>query len=317
MFQQFFRFLGNLYTLVWGFLLTALLGVAVLVAWHFYQEEVFQTQLRSQGEPVTVQVNRADRTHRALWDVLGTAVYIGFTHHNRAYETRYVSDTLWLSEGDRVTLLYHPPSDRFGQLQRAPTTPDTRVVSRLIDWSVLADFSRESKSLGLLVLLALALFFVGGGLVVRVTGLTFIQTIARALLVVVMGAMALFISYDAYQYYQYGSQLKRNGQRMDVTVMDTDRLSHGRKYHWYTYQATFLFKNQQRVVAITEAEYGRLNAGATQLAVLYDPTPNDFVAADYSLSISPVGAALFCWLMLFLLLRPTPAKPAAVQPNRL
>jgi hypothetical protein len=316
MFQQFFRFLGSLYELVWGFLLTALLGVAVMVTWHFYQEEVFQTQLRSQGEPVTVQINRADRTPRALWDMLGNAVYIGFTHHNQSYETRYLSDTLWLSEGDRVTLLYHQQSDRFGQLQQAPIAHDTRVVSRLINWSAVADFSRETKALALFVLLVLALFFVGSGVLVRLTGLTFIQTIARALFVTGLGVMALFLTYDAFQYYQYGTLLKRNGQRTEVRVVDTDRLSHGRKYHWYTYQATFPFKNQQRVVAITEADYGRLNAGATQLAVLYDPSLNDFITADYSLSFSQVGAALFFWLILFLLLRSTPAKPTAVQSNR-
>lgn len=312
MFQQFLRFLGSLYELIGGLLLTALLTVAAVVTWHFYQEEVFQNQLREQGAPVTVQIDHADHTPRAVWDALGNAAYIDFNYRNRLYETRYVYDTLWVSEGDRITLFYHQQLDRFGQLQRVPVADTTRVVSRLINWSIVTEFSRELKTLGLFLLLMAALLFVGSGLLVRLTGLTIIQTIARALLVVGLAAAASFFTYDAFKYYQYANQLKQNGQQMEVTVTDTERLSHGRKYHWYTYEATFPFKNQQRVVAIDAADHGRLNAGATQLTVLYEPKLNDFIAADYSVSLSHAGVALFLWLLLFLFLRPTPIRRPAV-----
>ncbi|HEX8427033.1 hypothetical protein [Hymenobacter sp.] len=324
MFRQLFRFLGELYTLIWSFLLTGLLGVALVLAWHLYQEEHFQSQLESQGKPVTVQIKQADRSQRALWDALGNAVYVRFTYQNRTYETRCVNDTVWLSEGDRVTLLYHPQSNRFGQLQQGPLTSNNRVASRLLRWTVVASFTRETKALGLVLLLAMALFFIGANILVRLTGLQFIHSIARSLFVVGLGACALFFTYDAFKYYQYIDQLKREGVKMEVTVVDTDWHAYGRSRqhrsyrNWglRTYEATFVFNKQQRAIAIDEDDYNRIKAGAARLDVLYNAALNDFIAVTYSASLSQVITPLFFWLLLVLFARPALPRPAMPQLNR-
>ncbi|HEX8657953.1 MAG TPA: hypothetical protein VF690_10480 [Hymenobacter sp.] len=315
MFQKLLRLLGQLYGLLWALILTGLLGVAALVTWHFYQEEHLQSQLRTEGQPVTVRIERTDKTSRELWDALGNFTYVGFTYHNQPYETRVVSDTVWLSTGDRVALLYHPRLDVFRQPPRMQSSP-SRVVSRLINWTVAASFTAEAKALGLFALVAMALFFVISGLLATITGLTFVRTIARAVLIVGLVAAALFFSYDTMQYFRYATQLQRNGRPMEVAVVDTDRHTHGRKTSWYTYDATFRFNGQERVVPIEEADYKRLNPKNAQLTVRYDATLNDFIAAGYSPSWLEAVTPGFFWLLLFLTLRPIRTRPAAPQRNQ-
>jgi hypothetical protein len=316
MLRHFFRFLGRLYEVFWMLLLTALLSVAAVVTWHFYQQEQFQNQLKRQGRPVTVQIEHTDRKPRAIWDALGNAVYIGFTYQQRPYEARCISDTVWLSEGEPITLLYHPQLDRFGQLQQVQASAQTRVASRLINWTVATKFDQETKALGLFLLIASTLFFVGSGVLVYLTGLTFIRVIARSVLLVGLGAAGVFFTYDTIAYYRYAAQLKRNGQRMEVVVHDTDRHTHGRKTSWHTYDATFRFNNQDRVVAIDEADYNRLNTKDQRLAVRYEAALDDFIAVDYPPRLSQVVMPLFFWLLFVLLIRPTPVRQSAPQPDK-
>lgn len=310
MLQNLFRLLGRLYGLLWTFIAVALLSVVAVLTWHFYQQEHLAAELSAGGQPVTVRVERADRKPRALWDALGNAVYVGFTYQGHPYEIRFVSDTLWLSEGDRVTLLYQPRLDAFGQAPPRASNPD-RVVSRLLKWTAVADFTKETKALGLFILVVVALFFVGGGLLVSLTGLTFIQPLARGVLVVCLGAGALFFTYSAVQYYRYAAQLRRSGQPMAVAVIDTDRVTHGRRTSWYTYEASFRFRGQERVIPIEQADYERLNPNDSRLAVRYEPTLNDFIAANYNPGLSELVAPAFFWLLLILLARPVRVRQAA------
>ncbi|PJJ48539.1 DUF3592 domain-containing protein [Hymenobacter chitinivorans] len=309
MLQNLFRLLGRVYRLLWTCILVALLSVATLLTWHFYQQEHLAAQLNAGGQPVTVRVERADRAPRALWDGLGNFVYVGFRYQGRPYETRFVNDTLWLSEGDRVTLLYQPRLDVFGQAPVQPVARPDRVVSRLIGWTAVADFTRETKALALFILVSVALFFVGSGLLASLTGLTVIQALARGVLVICLGMGALFFTYNTVQYYRYAAQLQRHGQPMEVTVVDTDRVSHGRRTSWYTYQATFRFKGQERVVPIERADFERLNAQNSRLAVRYDPTLNDFISADYDPGLSELVPPLFLGLLLVLAIRPVRPRP--------
>ncbi|UOQ73555.1 hypothetical protein [Hymenobacter cellulosilyticus] len=179
MLQNLFRLLGRLYSLLWTCIFVALLSVAAVLTWHFYQQEHLESQLRAAGQPVTVQVEQVEREPRALWDGLGNFAYLSFRYQGRPYETRFVNDTLWLSEGDRVTLLYHPELDVFGQAPPQQVSSPDRVVSRLIRWTPVADFTQESKALVLFVLVVMALFFVGSGLLASLTGLAIIRTLAR------------------------------------------------------------------------------------------------------------------------------------------
>jgi hypothetical protein len=313
MLQNLFRLLGRLYSLLLTLIVVALLSVAAVLTWHFYQQERLASQLSAEGQPLTVQIERTDREPRALWDALGNFVYVGFTYHGQSYETRLVNDTLWVGEGDRLRLLYQPRLDVFGQAPQRIYSPN-RVVSRLINWTAATDFTLEAKALGLFILTIIALFFMSGGLLVSLTGLTFIQTLARGVLLVCLSMAALFFTYSAVQYYRYAAQLRRNGQPLEVAVVDTDRTTHGRRTSWYTYEATFRFNGQEHVVPIEKADYERLSAQNRRLAVRYDPALNDFISADYTPGFSELVAPLFFWLLLLLIGRPARSRQAAVPP---
>ena len=313
MFHKLFRLLSNLYGMLWMLIVSALLGAAAVLVWHFYQEERLQNQLVSDGDQVTVRVERTDRQPRGVLDALSSFVYVGFSYHNKPYETRCVNDTSWLSPGDRVALLYHPQLDVFRQ-PRARAATETRVVSRLVKWTVISELNSEKKALGLFIMIVVALFFTSSGLLVSLTGLTFIQTIARSVLILALGFLALFYTYDTIRYYQYVASLKSNERPMDVEVIDTYRHTHGRRSGWYTYEATFRFNGQERVVAIEEEDYERLNAKNARLAVLYNATVNDFTAVNYSPSLLQLLVPGFFWLMLVLVFRQN-RKPD-VQPDK-
>ncbi|UOQ54336.1 hypothetical protein [Hymenobacter cellulosivorans] len=310
MLQNLFRWLGRLYSLLWTFIFVALLSVAAVLTWHFYQQEHLESQLRAGGQPVTVRVQQADRAPRAVWDGLGNFVYLGFTYHNQPYETRFVNDTLWLSEGDQVTLLYQPQLDVFGQVPSQQVSRPDRVVSRLIRWSAVPDFTKETKALALFGLVMVGLFFVGSGLLASLTGLTFIRTLARGVLVICLGAGALFFTYNTAQYYRYAAQLKATGQPLEVAVLDARQVSHGKRTNWYTYEASFRFKGQERVIPIEEADYEQLRAPNSRLAVRYEPTLNDFIAANYDPGIAELAPPLFLWLLLGLTIWPERSRPA-------
>ncbi|UOQ73556.1 hypothetical protein [Hymenobacter cellulosilyticus] len=117
------------------------------------------------------------------------------------------------------------------------------------------------------------------------------------------------------QYYRYADQLQRNGQAMEVTVIDTDRVSHGKRTSWYTYEATFWFKNQGRVIPIEKADYERLKTPNSRLAVRYNPALNDFIPADYDPGFSELAVPLFLGLLLVLLLRSGESRPQQARPQ--
>jgi hypothetical protein len=313
-----FSFLG---TLVW----TALLGVAALAAWHFYQDEHLRGQLESHGQAVTVRVEHADRTRRQVWDNFGNFIYVGFTYHGRPYEARCVSDTAWLAPGDQLALRYLPQQDVFGQLGPSQMHGRDPAKSRLLRWSVMPDVSPENRALLLFGLLLVMLFFVVSGLLASLTGWRGIPAIARPVGFVVLALLAGYCTYDAVAYYRYAAALQRDGRPQEVLVQHADQHNYftgpmGRRkvgrgrLSDYIYAATFLFQGQPRTVAIEEAEYERLKAGATRLAVRYDAARDDFIAADYSPRWEPVLPPLVLWLLVVLLLRRS-RKPAA-QPTR-
>ena len=201
-----------------------------------------------------------------------------------------------------MKLLYNPQTDAFGQPQRMVISSPNRVVSRLIDWTIIKGFKRENQLLGGLILAAMALFF---------------QRVAGTVFMIGLGASAVFLTYDTIQYYRYFDSLRTNGQPMDVVVLDTDRHIHGRGHkgsgHWYTYDATFRYNGQERVIAIDEADYDRLKSGDTRLRVLHNAAQNDFTAVDYSAGFSQLLLPVFFWFLLFSTMRSTGARPGIAQ----
>jgi hypothetical protein len=100
-----------------------------------------------------------------------------------------------------------------------------------------------------------------------------------------------------------------------VAVVDTDRRTHGRKTSWYTYEATFRYNGQERVVPIEEADYERLSPQNSQLTVYYNAALDDFIAAGYSPSWSEALTPGLFWLLLLLALRPTRARVVRGAPG--
>lgn len=301
--ENILRWLRQLYSLFWMLVLSALLGVAIYFAWHWYQDERLLSQLRSNGQLVTVTIDEADeapRTFRDEWSIQDV-VYLRFAHERQRYETRFVEDTLRPRVGDRVTLLYNPELNLFGK-QPPRATTETRVVSRLVNWTRSIPFSAETRALVLLVMTAVALFFVGGGLLAPLLGLTIIQSISRTILFVGLAGIALFAAYEAVEYYRYVDRLQRNGRPMEVVVLSTYDTPHGKRSYgrYYTYEATFRFNNQERVIAIEKEDFERLNSQNARLTVLYDPELNDFIVTNYSLfNWDALGPLIFSLMVIF------------------
>ncbi|MBC7920638.1 MAG: hypothetical protein H7Z75_06050 [Ferruginibacter sp.] len=302
---QLIRLLGRAYKIFWGLVVMAFLGVTAWLMWHGYQAERRQSQFRAEGRPITVEIDHTDRKPREVWDALGNFVYVGFAYRNQRYETRFVNDTLWLSKGDRIELRYHPRWNAFEQLKPTLKSNQTRVVSRLINWTVVREFKPENTLLAGFVIVVISLFFFGGGVLVSLTGWTIIQDIARLALIIALGAGALFFTYNAIQYYRYVDDLRTNGRDTDVVVLDTDRVSAGRRSSWrtYTYHATFRFQGRERVVLIEETDYERINSGDNRLTVRYAKALDDFIPVAYSPGLTQLIPPGFLWLLVILFTR--------------
>lgn len=318
------RRLGRLYSTFATLVVAALLAVAVVAAWHFYQEEHLRARLMAEGQPVTVQIERADRQSRQVWDALGNFVYAGFQYQGRPYEVRCVSSpTRWLAAGERLELRYLAGPDVFGQPRAAPPVRRRPGVSRLISWSALPDFTPETLALLLVALVAGALFFVGSGLLASLTGWWVFSALARPVGAVVLAAGAVFFTYDTAQYYRYAAALRREGRHLAVAVLRAEQYadrqttrSNSYDFRTYTYTAAFRHRGQEREVAIEQADYARLTAGDPRLNVRYDTARNDFIADGYSPRWLPLVLPLFFWGLLGWALWPSAAHPPVVEPAR-
>ncbi|MGA0559897.1 hypothetical protein ACO2Q8_24765 [Larkinella sp. VNQ87] len=299
MLRDLFTFLGRLYRLVASLVLIAILAVAAWLLGYFYQEEHTQNRFLREGRPIEVRLATAELEQRSWRDAFGNVAYVTFPYHQKTYMTRYVMDTAWVGSGDRVRLLYHPELDEFRQ-QHAEPKPD-RSTSRLIRWSSASDFSTENKLLAGLLVVITSLFFFAGGFIVSLTGWTFLQSVARLVLVVVLFGVAVFFSYDAVEYFRYYGKLKASGQPMDVPVLKTDRHRVGRStrstvFKSYTYQATCRFPQGERTIPITEDDYETVKP-TDRLAVLYNAGQDDAMSATYPGDYWTLVVPVFFWLL--------------------
>ncbi|RAK03276.1 hypothetical protein LX87_01398 [Larkinella arboricola] len=312
MLQDLFNFLGRLYSLVVTLILIAVIGGATWLMVFFYQEERIQNLFLKEGQLIRVSVADVDFGQRSWLDGVSNACYIRFSYGQKAYETRYVMDSTWVGAGDRVQLLYHPGRDEFRQPHTEPK-PD-HTVSRLIRWSSANDFIQEYKLLGGVLVLATFLFFLVSGLVVSIfPEFTLIRSIARMVLIVVLGAVAVFFTYDAVAYYRYYQHVKTNGRPLEVTVLATDRHRLGRStsntvFRSYRYDATCRFAKGERTIPITEDEYETLKPN-DRLAVLYDALLDDSMSATYSGNTGHYILPAFFWFLFLVFLWNLVFKP--------
>ena len=300
MLRDMFAFLGRLYTMVLSVILAFILGFVTYGCWRMYEETKQQNRFANEGQLLTVTVNEEDYTQRSWRDMLGNSKYLSFRYQGKPYQVRYVTDTTFVGPGDRVQLLYHPDYDAF----RQPGNGSLRfqrdtTKSRLINWSVVNSFSSESSWLMLCLVCSAAFFFYGSGVIVMLTGLTFLQSIARIMLVVILLGISGFLTYDSWMYYHYYQHLKANGHTVSVIVIDTDRTTQtGRRssIKTYTYRATIRYQQQKRIILISEDDYERLKPNDT-LQAYYDESVNDFMSVDNPLDYWHFLAAAFFWLI--------------------
>lgn len=226
MLKQLFTTLGRLYNHVMSVIIALVLGVITWYCWEFYADTRLQNQFAKEGQLVSVTVKQADHHQRSWRDILGNTVYLTFTYQGHDYNTRFVRDTVYVSGGDHVRLLYHPDYDAFRQPGQTVRFDRTTRKSRLIDWSAAFDFSNENRLLFLCLLLSIVSFFLITGVIVTFVPVPFLQDIARLVLIVALFASTVFFTYDTWSYYHYYQHLKTKGQEVSVKVLDTDRIAH-------------------------------------------------------------------------------------------
>jgi predicted negative regulator of RcsB-dependent stress response len=299
---------GRVYNFLISLIVAIVLGVATWASWGFYQDSRLQSQFAREGKLLSVTVEQASQKQRSWRDIMSNSTYLSFPYQGKTYTTRFVMDSGYVGSGDRVRLLYHPDYDAFRQPNSEVHFDQSKRKSRLIDWTSVRDFSNENKLLLLCLVLTTAAFFMITGVILTLIPLSFLQDIARFILVVELVIAAVFFTYDTWNYYQYYQHIKTSGQAITVKVLDTERRSkhrnsRSRSWREYVYEATIRYQQQERVIPISEDDFDRLKPNDS-LKAYYDESVDDFMSVDYSLDYEQVLVPLFFWLISFILIRP-------------
>ncbi|GAB2557866.1 hypothetical protein [Spirosoma areae] len=305
MLQKLITATGRVYSFIMSLLIAAILGVTTWAFWGLYEDVQLQGKFVKEGQLVSITVDRAEHEQRTWRDVLSNSAYLTFRYQGKDYTSRFVTDTAYVGNGDRVQLLYHPAYDAFRQPHDEVHFDQSTRKSRLIGWTTVRAFSDENRLLLLCLLLSTASFFFISGVIVTIIPIPFLQDIARLALLLALAIAAVFFTYDTYQYFQYFQHLKTSGQQVTVRVLDTDRRTHGRgsgSTHWYDYEATIGYRQQERVIPISEADYETLKPNDT-LKAYYDESVNDFMSVTYRPDYWLVIVPAFFLLITLLLIR--------------
>jgi hypothetical protein len=306
MLQKLFTAVGRLYSFLMSLIVALLLGAATWACWQFYQDTQLQTEFVKEGTLITLRVNQAEQKQRSWRDILSHSTYLTLNYQGKDYTTRYVMDSTFVGEGDRVQLLYHPGYDAFRQPGNEIRFDQSKRKSRLIDWTTIREFSNQNRLLLLCLLLSTASFFFISGVIITIIPIPFLSDIARFVFVAELAIAAGFFTYDTWAYYTYYQDLKANGRDVVVTVLDTRRIAHGRRsrMRWYDYQATIRYQQQERVIPISKDDFTALKP-ADSLHTLYAESVDDLMAVDYAPDYSLVVVPMFLWLLTFIIIRPS------------
>lgn len=306
MFQKLFTTVGRVYSFLMSLIVAAILSVTTWAFWGVYEETKLQNQFAKEGQLLSVTVQQAEHKQRSWRDMLSNSAYLSFRYRGKDYTSRFVMDTTYVSEGDRVQLLYHPVYDAFRQARNDFHVEKSTRKSRLIGWTTLKTFSDENKLLLLCLILSTASFFFISGIIVTIIPIPFLQRTAQLVFSVALAIGAAFFTHDTYQYFRYYQHLKTNGREVAVRVLDTDRRTHGRggssTTHWYDYEATIRYQQQERVIPISKADFETVKPNDT-LQALYDESVNDLMSVSYGPDYWLVIVPAFFGLLTILLLR--------------
>ncbi len=289
-------------------ILTVMFAFLTWIFWGLYHQEKLSYEFQQQGKPVTITVNGYNDAKKNWTDYLGNIKYISFTYKGKTYNTRYTQDSVFVTEGTKLTLLYNPSSDAFRQPSKEIYSSKNNE-SLLIGWTGVALLSPLHKSLLSFLLVALAFFFLLAGLLARIPGLYVITSVAGFVFSVLLLAGVVYVSYDAFNYYRYYHHIKNTGEKQQVTVLDKDVYylynDNGNNGNFdpfrYVYTATVDFKNNDRTIPVSLHDYNSLQKGS-RLNVYYDTTLNDMMAADYSINPSIFIFSALLWLITIIIL---------------
>ncbi|SOD81910.1 hypothetical protein [Spirosoma fluviale] len=297
--------LGRLYTFLLSLVVALILSVATWGMWQYYQDVRLLDDFSRKARPVTVAITNAEQKQRSWQDVFSNSTYLTVEYQGKAYPCRFVMDSGYVGSGDRVKLLYHPDYDSFRQPRAVLKFDESNRKSRLIEWSSIRDFSPSNRLLLLCMLLSTASFFFSSGLIGSLIPIPFLQTIARFLFVLALGCAAIFFTYDTIAYFNYYQLLNKEGQSVSVPVLATNRKAHGRKYNWYTYEATVRHQGQERIVPISEDDFDALSSSLPgSVTVRYVAAVDDLMADDFTPDYWVIVVPLFFYLLVFLFVRP-------------
>lgn len=308
MFRKFVTTVGRIYNFIMSVVVAALLTFGTWVCWGFYADAQIQKEFTQEGQRVSVTVVQAEQRQKSWRDIFSNTTYLTVRYQGADYPIRYVMDSTYVVEGDQVTLLYHPRYRAFRQLNgglHMKRSTSTRK-SRLIDWTTISTFSDEHRLLLLCLVLTTASFFLVAGILVTLLPLTFLQDLARLVLIIELAAATLFFTYDTWAYFQYYQKLRDNGHRITVRVRDTDRTARYRNsrssWQTYDYQARIQDRGQEQIIPISSNDFDRLKPNDS-LEVFYNESMNDSMSADFSPDYWQVLVPLFLGLITFVLMR--------------
>ncbi len=308
MVQKLVTALGRLYHFLISLIVAVILTVTTWGAWSFYQDAILQDEFMKDGQLVPLLVNQSEQKQRSWRDILSHSTYLTVHYRGKDYTTRFVMDSGYVGQGDRVKLLYHPKYDALRQPGTGIHFKESTRKSRLIEWTALRDFTNENQLLFFCILLSTATFFLISGLIATIVPVAFLQNIARFVFVLALLIGAIFFTYDTWAYYTYYQYLKTNGHEVTVKVLDTQRThrpSSGRHHtvDWYDYEATIRYQQQERVIPISHDDFDALKP-TDSLKALYDETVDDCMSVDFGLDYSQAILPVFLWVLTVLLIRP-------------
>ncbi|GAB3012322.1 hypothetical protein [Spirosoma pulveris] len=297
--------LGRLYTLLVSIVVALILGVATWGMWQYYRDIRLLDEFSQKGRLMTVPVTQAAQEQRSWQDVFSNSIYLTVEYRGKAYPCRFIMESGYVGSGDRVKLLYHPDYDRFRQPRPILKYDESNRKSRLIGWSSIRDITPLNRLLLLCLLLSSASFFFISGIIVSILPIPFLQGIARFVLVLALGCAAIFFTYDTISYFNYYQLLKKEGQVVSVPILSTNKTAHGRKYSWYTYEATIWHQRRERVVPISEDDFDNHTASPRRfMQVRYAAAVDDLMSDDFTPDYWIIVMPLFFGLLVFLVVRP-------------
>jgi magnesium-transporting ATPase (P-type) len=223
----------NFFRLAMMLVFAVVLVVLALGSWQLYKNEKKLQKFMQEGYPVKVQVTATDRQNRTWYDQFSNKVYITFNYNNRLYTTRYVQDSGWVNAGDKVSLLYHADDDGFRQLNRQMHFNKPTINSRLISFSFMGRWNEGQKWLLLTLMLTTAFALVTIGAINSVVIIPMLGLLGRFIITGLVVCVALYFTYNAWQYNQYYNKIKNNSKQETVTVLGTNSHARSKRNSWF------------------------------------------------------------------------------------